>query len=149
MKLNLAFVLSGFTIAVVYFMYNDYLNYLLKKTELNIETLPRVDNEIDDEGNRNFTMVYGVPESTSSTIHMLFWNTYILGSAWGHAEQTIDQEFLNNSKCPETDCILTHKIDYLPSILDYDAVMINAFNINMTVPKLRSPHQLYIMSANE
>lgn len=151
MKQRRQFISIVLIIAVGSLVYKHYMSMLLEEYEVEIKISPRFsfENVDDSESGRNYTMVYDVPPSTSSTIYMLFWGHYILEGSWGHAEETIDQEFLNRSKCPETDCVLTHKIDYLPNILSYDAVMINAFNEKMTMPKLRSPHQLYIMSTNE
>jgi hypothetical protein len=119
---------------------------------MNVNILPRGERTLEkvtSTGGHNYTMVYDVPPKKNSTIYMLFWGNFIRESAWGHAEETIDREFLERAGCPVTDCILTHKVDYLPNLYEYDAVMINVYNRNLTVPPIRSPHQLYIMSANE
>jgi hypothetical protein len=159
-KLLLFFSFCSFVLT--YLMYRDYLNYLAKVTEKRVEISPRTttttvpppppvmySENMTSVGGHNYTMVYDVPPKKNSTIYMLFWGHYIIESGWGHFEETIDREFLEKAGCPVTDCILTHKIDYLPNLYEYDAVMINAFNYNLTVPPVRSPHQLYIMSANE
>jgi hypothetical protein len=152
MNQKLLLFFSFCTFVLTYLMYRDYLDYLSRVTERRVEISPRTTKaheKVTSTGGHNYTMVYDVPPKKNSTIYMLFWGHFIRESAWGHAEETIDGEFLRKSGCPVTDCILTHKVDYLPNLYEYDAVMINAYNSELTVPPVRSPHQLYIMSTNE
>jgi hypothetical protein len=137
-------------------MYRDYLDYLANVTDKRVEISPRTTEAPEETTEKvtptsvhKYTMVYDVPPKKNSTIYMLFWGYFIVKSHWGHSEETIDREFLEKAGCPVTDCILTHKVDYLPNLYEYDAVMISVFNAELTVPPVRSPHQLYIMTINE
>jgi hypothetical protein len=150
-KFQLIFTIS--IMAMVVFMYHDYLNYL-SKNESKVSPRPlqmssSVLNESTPKYGHDFTMVYNRQPSKNSTKYAVFWGYYLFKGGWGHALETMDHNYLESENCPETDCVFTHKYDLLPNIYDYDAVIFNNWNINYTFPPLRSPHQLYIMAGNE
>jgi hypothetical protein len=97
----------------------------------------------------NFTMVYRKREKKNSTIYALFWSHYLTVKDWYHHTEPMDQNHLKKLNCPQTDCVLTHNVDLLPNILDYDAVIFNLYQHDIPFPEIRSPHQLYIMTSNE
>jgi hypothetical protein len=137
-------------------MYHDYLNYLLileEKTAKMESTWQTSEGDRHDNEPRNcshnFTVIYDVKPKMNSTKYAVFWGYYMLDYPWGHDDETMGEEYLKANNCPETDCVFTNKIDLLPNIYDYDALIFNAFNANFSFPTLRSPHQLYIMTANE
>lgn len=146
---NYVLLVPIFIISATYFIYEFYAD---NRFRMKIEGMPSILSEHEKkraEIHHKYTMIDGSKMKNNSTVHVLFWGDFIGNSPWGHAEETIDQNYLSERHCPETDCILTHKVNYLENVFEFDAVIINVFNKELTVPKLRSTHQLYIMSANE
>jgi hypothetical protein len=152
MSQKILFFLLVCSLAVNFLVFNEYLNYISTLTKETVMTrnAPREKKDSKSSGfGHNFTMIYDVKPKMNSTKYAIFWGYYILTAGWGHADETFGEAYLKAYDCPVTDCVFTHKIDLLPNIYDYDALIFNAYNRNFSFPTLRSPHQLYIMTANE
>ena len=55
--------------------------------------------------------------------------------------------------CPEKNCVITSNRSLLPSVAQFDALLFHSWNLfhraGMTIPKLRSLHQRYILFSLE
>jgi hypothetical protein len=156
MQRRVFFAFSIFVIAVVYLVYIDYLENVPNFSELRMKILPAVTTRIvtnppsvTPESDQKFSMVYEKQRKNDSRIYMLFWSHYFGLNDWGHGIETMTEEYFKDLECPETNCVFTHKTDLMPNIYDFDAVIFNIWEKDFSLPKLRSPHQLYIMISNE
>ena len=133
-------------------MYIDYLENIPSFTELKAKILPqnlKVLSSKQLKNDQQFTMVYEKQQKNDSRIYLLFWSHYFGGQDWGHDVATMEEDYFKKLGCPDTNCVMTHKIDLLPHIYDFDAVIFNIWDEDFSLPKLRSPNQLYIMISNE
>ena len=89
----------------------------------------------------------------NDTKFILFWSRFYNMPTWGVPLESYGEDYLKSLNCSYTNCILTHKHDFLNNILDYDAVIIHGceqFNGQLVdIPEVRSPHQLYIHANHE
>jgi hypothetical protein len=107
------------------------------KTDSSTTTTPR------------YTMVNDREPRNDSKIYILFFNGCFNLPYWSLGKETLDESDLKSVNCPHTNCVLTHKYGLLENIHDYDAIIFNVWYPNDTLPLTRSPHQQYIMAANE
>jgi hypothetical protein len=96
-----------------------------------------------------YTMVNDTEARNDSKIYVLFFNGCFNLPYWSLGKETLDESDLKSVNCPHTNCVLTHKHDFLENIHDYNAIIFNVYFDNDTLPLTRSPHQHYIMAANE
>lgn len=94
-------------------------------------------------------MVYSELKRKDSKIYILFWGSFFKTPNWGHDFETTSDEYLEKLGCEFTNCVMTHRVDLLPEVYKFDAVIFNVWDEELTLPKLRSPHQLYIMVSKE
>jgi hypothetical protein len=150
-KFSIFFTFCIFT--TIFLIVREYLSFIFRVEEMKLKMMKNVSSsQPPSKFGHNFTMVHDWKPRKNATKYVLFWGPYIFKSCWGHGEndsRILDQQHLNARNCPETNCHFTHDVNLLPSVLDFDAVIYNCFNKKMTFPELRSPHQLYIMTANE
>ena len=82
---------------------------------------------------------------------IVFWTNFFGIPYWGMPAETNREDYLILNNCPVTNCILTHNKNYLESPHLYDAVVFHGAQnwLMLDLPKIRSPHQLYILSTLE
>lgn len=97
-----------------------------------------------------FKMLYDeVKPKNESIKHVLFFNGCFGKPFWRLGKENSTAEDLKLASCPHTNCIFTHKKDYLQNIHDYDAIIFNVWYGDSDLPKTRTPSQHYILAANE
>lgn len=94
-------------------------------------------------------MIFETRTKNDSKIYILFWGSWYRRVDWRQPKITMDEKYLEKIGCPETNCVFTRKNDYFPSIIDFDALIFNIWHENYSLPKVRSPNQLYIMESKE
>lgn len=152
-KFSIFFTFCVFS--TIFLIVREYISYRFRVEEMKLKMMDHTETTsplTPSKFGHNFKMVHDWKPKKNATKYILFWGPYILKSYWGHGENDtniLDPNHLISRKCPETNCHFTHDVNFLPSILDFDAVIYNCFNKKLTFPELRSPHQLYIMTANE
>lgn len=92
-------------------------------------------------------------ETKQETKHILFWTDFYGKPYWDMKNETYGKKELESIHCPVTNCIITHKKDYLKNVSDYAALIFHAgmtghFD-NSMLPKIRNPRQLFIMATKE
>lgn len=89
----------------------------------------------------------------NDTKFVLFWSRFYNMPTWGIPLESYGEDYLKSLNCSHTNCILTHKRDFLNNTLYYDAVIIHGceqFNGALVdIPDIRNPHQLYIHANHE
>ncbi|XP_017491170.1 PREDICTED: alpha-(1,3)-fucosyltransferase C-like [Rhagoletis zephyria] len=83
--------------------------------------------------------------SNNSTV-ILFWNGFFDDNQWTLTADTL------NVQCPPINCILTNQHEYLPSIVDYAAIVFHTarpFPLFNGRPRKRAAHQWYVFSQLE
>lgn len=105
-----------------------------------------------DESVSTYVKIYDYKiDSGKSVKHVLFWTTFFSEKFWSMKNETYGEDYLKSINCPKTNCIFTHKKDFLDQPHEYDAIFFHgvedwSFN---TLPPTRSLHQLYIMVSKE
>ncbi|XP_014100662.3 alpha-(1,3)-fucosyltransferase C-like [Bactrocera oleae] len=82
--------------------------------------------------------------SSSQDIVVLFWTDFFEDKRWTLPADTL------HAKCPQTNCIFTNQHDFLPSIVDYAAIVFHtACNFSNGTPQQRSPNQSFVFAQLE
>ena len=85
-----------------------------------------------------------LPSSQDSVV--LFWTDFFEDKRWTLPADTL------HAKCPQTSCIFTNQHDFLPSIVDYAAIVFHTarkFPFFNDTPQQRSPNQSYVFAQLE
>jgi hypothetical protein len=84
------------------------------------------------------------PKNQSQKI-ILFWTRFFNDQSWytGGLEE-LGEDFLNSIKCPVSNCLFTHNRNLVKE-MEFDAILFHTpEHMNLTtIPKSRSPHQIY------
>jgi hypothetical protein len=91
--------------------------------------------------------------SKAKVKHIVFWTNFFQIPLWDMTKETYTQEDLNSANCSVTNCILTHKKDFLSNVENYDALIFHLGSDQhfegSAVPSKRNPNQFYIMASKE
>jgi O-methyltransferase involved in polyketide biosynthesis len=125
-----------------------YLNFMPISSTLNkpVQTSP---NSSKAQTTPRYKMVYEETQKNDTKIYLLFWSSFFGAAKWFHDNETMSEDFFKKLGCSHTNCVMTHKIDLLPRVSDFDAVMLHFWINENSLPPVRSPRQLYIMVSNE
>lgn len=100
-----------------------------------------------------YTRPFKIKVYNQTVKHILFWTNFYHIPLWDMKKETYDQEDLKSVNCPVTNCILTHKKDYLSDVEDYDALIFHigseAHFQGSSAPSKRNPGQIYIVALKE
>lgn len=90
-------------------------------------------------------------DEPSSTKIVLFWTTFFDIPLWRMKKKTYLDSDLKSLGCRHTNCVFTHRKDFLESSHDYDAIIYHGAEIwnFLDLPTTRSEHQVYIMASLE
>lgn len=82
---------------------------------------------------------------------ILFWTKFFNNPTWYMGKETFNEADLESLGCPISNCVFTHKKDYLDFPNHYDAIIFHSAEnwFQSNIPSMRSSHQLYIMSSLE
>lgn len=128
--LLLAFLLVPFSCLIIYKIVQ---NYVLEFTIARYKLVDTFHHEVDGEK------------------IILFWNNFFNYNYWQMPNETNYEGYLKALNCPVTNCVLTHKKDFLNSSHLYDAIVFHgaeSWGLHGP-PKIRSPHQFYVLAALE
>jgi len=100
--------------------------------------------------------IENIPKSehlNSSIKYILFWTPFWHFYYWNMGAEILEEKYLKSIDCPVTNCIFSHKRDFLPKTTDYDAVIFHMGLYNHTdiddMPEARRDDQLYIVANEE
>lgn len=86
--------------------------------------------------------------------YILLYTNFFDVKNWKLSAETVGPDYFRSLQCPVTDCVLTNNRELLSTITDYDALVFHiaepwAYSLFEKVPKLRSPHQIYVAANME
>lgn len=99
----------------------------------------------------NYTMVKSVKDTINILLYTKLWGYH----NWRLSNETIDKDSPELVDCSQTNCVFTNNQNYLENVHDYDMLFFHQspgswYNSSYyDAIKTRSPHQLYVMAAQE
>lgn len=96
-----------------------------------------------------YTMIFDGKPKNSNKFYVLFGNVCLNLFSWSLGKEMLAEDDLKLASCPHTNCVFTHKRDFLENVHDFDAILFNVWCSNLDLPLTRTPRQHYILTANE
>lgn len=102
------------------------------------------------ENEPNYDNINNDDQIQKNTKYILLWTKFFGDKKWGLKMDTENQKYFEKLSCPENDCVVTNNKHLIKQHL-FDAIVFHGaetWNLHMP-PKLRSPHQIFVMASME
>lgn len=110
-----------------------------------------IENYVLEFSIARYKLVHLTTSKNNDTKVILFWNNFFVTEYWQMPNETNQNEFLKLINCPVSNCVLTHKKNFLSEPHFYDAIVFHGAETWFLVdlPELRSSHQFYVLASME